>query len=97
MKMTEHTPTPWKYYSGSHSIYGQRPDGAEEAVCVVSGPRKPGRQDHNAAFILRACNSYDKLRETLAFFASVIKSGEPWTETCQQEYDAALKLAEDAK
>lgn len=25
----------------------------------------------------------------LAFFASVIKSGEPWTTTCQQHYDAA--------
>ena len=26
----------------------------------------------------------------LGFFASVIKSGEPWTETCQRMYDAAL-------
>ncbi|MGK2908781.1 MAG: hypothetical protein ACSLE1_03130 [Sphingobium sp.] len=26
---------------------------------------------------------------TLAFFASVIKSGEPWTETCQRDYAAA--------
>lgn len=25
----------------------------------------------------------------LGFFASVIKSGEPWTETCQRDYDAA--------
>ena len=25
-----------------------------------------------------------------AFFRSVIKSGEPWTEQCQEEYDAAL-------
>ncbi|EPP4478851.1 hypothetical protein LD849_08165 [Salmonella enterica] len=25
----------------------------------------------------------------LGFFASVIKSGEPWTATCQREYDAA--------
>ena len=28
--------------------------------------------------------------QALAFFASVIKSGEPWTETCQRTYDAAL-------
>ncbi len=30
-----------------------------------------------------------RLAECLGFFASVIKSGEPWTETCQQAYDAA--------
>ena len=27
---------------------------------------------------------------TLAFFASVIKSGEPWTGTCQKAYDEAM-------
>ena len=39
----------------------------------------------------------DRLRTRLAaleglaaFFRSVIKSGEPWTEQCQEEYDAAL-------
>lgn len=32
-----------------------------------------------------------KKGECLAFFASVIKSGEPWTATCQREYDAAMK------
>lgn len=30
------------------------------------------------------------LKRCLGFFASVIKSGEPWTETCQQEYDKAM-------
>jgi hypothetical protein len=30
----------------------------------------------------------NKLRRCLGFFASVIKSGEPWTDTCQNEYDA---------
>jgi hypothetical protein len=29
------------------------------------------------------------LGRVLGFFASVIKSGEPWSETCQREYDAA--------
>ena len=28
--------------------------------------------------------------QTLAFFASVIKSGEPWTGTCQKAYDEAM-------
>ena len=31
-------------------------------------------------------------RRCLGFFASVIKSGEPWTNTCQREYDKALGL-----
>ena len=31
------------------------------------------------------------LARTLGFFASAIKSGEPWTETCQKEYEAANK------
>ncbi|MGQ1888212.1 hypothetical protein [Serratia marcescens] len=33
----------------------------------------------------------------LAFFASVIKSGEPWTDTCQRDYDAACNAAELAR
>ncbi|HHU0703765.1 hypothetical protein [Serratia marcescens] len=35
-----------------------------------------------------------EIMNCLAFFASVIKSGEPWTETCQRDYDAAMKAAE---
>lgn len=36
--------------------------------------------------------------ETLAFFASVIKSGEPWTATCQQAMDDAMDhLAQPAQ
>jgi hypothetical protein len=31
-----------------------------------------------------------KLIHCLAFFASVIKCGEPWTDTCQHEYEEAL-------
>jgi hypothetical protein len=37
--------------------------------------------------------------QTLAFFASVIKSGEQWTPTCQQAYDegkAALAASRSA-
>lgn len=29
---------------------------------------------------------------TLAFFASVIKSGAPWTDTCQKAYDEAMAV-----
>ncbi len=31
-----------------------------------------------------------RLRRCLAFFASVIKSGESWSETCEEEYRAAI-------
>ncbi len=33
----------------------------------------------------------EKAQRCLGFFASVIKSGESWTKTCQRDYDAALK------
>jgi len=33
----------------------------------------------------------------IGFFASVIKSGEPWTETCQSEYDKAVKVEAENK
>lgn len=31
------------------------------------------------------------LRKCLSFFASVIKSGEPWTATCESEYRKAMQ------
>lgn len=35
-----------------------------------------------------------RLHRCLGFFASVIKSGEPWTATCESEYQAALNKQE---
>jgi len=32
-----------------------------------------------------------ELKECVSFFASVIKAGEPWTETCQTRHDEALE------
>lgn len=37
-----------------------------------------------------AIKRIEALRECLGFFASVIKSGEPWTDACQAKYDALL-------
>jgi hypothetical protein len=34
----------------------------------------------------------NKLRKCLIFFASVIKSGESWSETCEQEYRSAFGI-----
>lgn len=33
-----------------------------------------------------------KLKKTVGFFASVIKSGEPWTESCQSSFNEAFRL-----
>lgn len=35
----------------------------------------------------------NEARRTLGFFASVIKSGEPWTDTCAADYDRAMGRA----
>jgi hypothetical protein len=43
----------------------------------------------NAALVERV----SVLEKCLRFFASAIKSGEPWTETCQGEYERALARA----
>jgi len=55
-----------------------------EAVMQVYQERDALQQQVNA---LAAANSAKG--RCLAFFACVIKTGEPWTETCQREYDAA--------
>ena len=41
----------------------------------------------------RADDAEDRLRRCLALFASVIKSGEPWTDTCEREFRAAMARA----
>lgn len=33
----------------------------------------------------------NEARQTIAFFASVIRSGEPWTEECQKEFDEVMR------
>lgn len=38
-----------------------------------------------------------QVRKTLAFFSSVIKSGELWSDTCQLEYDEANKALTELK
>jgi hypothetical protein len=50
------------------------------------------KEDLNIA--VRANHAYERenerLRECLGFFASVIKSGEQWSGSCEREYRAAL-------
>lgn len=58
-------------------------------------------QSQNADLAVQLANAESKCREMavesvskyrcLGFFASVIKSGEPWTSVCEHEYSEALK------
>ena len=47
-----------------------------------------------AALLVKSKEERMVLRECLSFFASVIKSGEPWTDTCQHKFDSALAAKE---
>ena len=37
----------------------------------------------------------ESLRGAIGFFCSVIKSGEPWTNVCQERYDALLQAEKE--
>jgi hypothetical protein len=50
----------------------------------------PPRPDASAGLI-EAADQIQRLQRCLAFFASAIKSGEPWTATCEREYRDALR------
>lgn len=39
---------------------------------------------------LAAPKAFGRMAECIQFFASVIKSGEPWTDKCQKAFDNAL-------
>jgi hypothetical protein len=54
--------------------------GAKQALALVAEVRR-----------LRGENA--RLREALAFAQSVIKSGEPWTQTCEDVIGGALRAA----
>lgn len=43
--------------------------------------------------VVKWFNDNARYREALAFAASVIKSGEPWTETCEEKIGRLLKEA----
>ena len=38
-----------------------------------------------------------KLKRCVSFFKSVIQSGEPWTDTCQREYDALAEVSDETE
>lgn len=61
------------------------------AKCDVQGCRKTlGIMEVN-----RLLNANEALRKVIGFFCSVIKSGEPWTDVCQEKYDALFTGGND--
>ena len=59
----KHTPTPWN--TDGLAIVGQSPE-MEVAVCTTDRDIPRTEADANAEFIVKACNSYDKMRELLS-------------------------------
>lgn len=49
------------------------------------------RREQDALEIKALREQRDQLRSVLAFAASVIKSGEPWTDQCERVIGGALK------
>jgi hypothetical protein len=63
--MIEHTLLPWKYYSGSHGIYSDRPGAPkdEKAIAILCGPRGDEEiRAANAEYILRAVRVFEALK-----------------------------------
>lgn len=78
--------TAWKQYCEG---LGGTPDGDDYLGTLISQLVEREVAKALATKQLEHLERTRQLRHCLAFFASVIKSGEPWTEVCQTEYDKA--------
>lgn len=55
------------------------------------GEQHPGDYERTVDMLRRSGEENERLREALAFAASAIKSGEPWTDTCETKIGSLLK------
>lgn len=100
MMSDAHTPTPWKYYWREEDgiadcgIFQEKRAG--HAYSIARCPKYQSREqwEVNAAFIVRACNSHDKL---VAALSSLLNGEGDWTAERIAECRAALKAAEESK
>ena len=61
---TKATPTPW--FVESDEIWGKQTPGLDSLICVMRGQGRSDGDNHaNAALIVRACNSFEALREAV--------------------------------
>jgi hypothetical protein len=69
---TKHTPGPWRYYSATHTIYGQD-RGAEKAVALIYGARRYAdpQREANVRLVTAAPELLAELRECMAIMSSL--------------------------
>ncbi len=68
------------------------------ALAAIREALRLGQERNNERNELQ--RKYDDARATIAFFASVIKSGEPWTEQCENHFHGVfpnLAVKEDER
>lgn len=87
-----HTPTPWRVEAepeGGYSIEGA--DGESVMIDTAYYPVTPTPE--NAAFIVRAVNSHDKLVEALRYYASAEAWMSPQIEGPDGDYGMRARAA----
>lgn len=90
----------WEYTGGLRPVLSESPASPPDAdaAAILRDPealhlhllRNKTLSDNQIRHLLGDQPDVAKLRECLGFFASVIKSGEPWTDTCEAKYREAL-------
>ncbi len=85
--MVEHTPTPWEL-RGAATLRGANGD-------YVATLENNGRRAANAAFIIRACNSFDELVAALDGLSKAIGATRP--DTSQPGWSLVLANLLEAK
>lgn len=57
------TPTPWKI-DINYDVFIETSDGLT-TICTVGDPGRPEQGEHDAQFIIRACNAHEELVKAL--------------------------------
>ena len=105
--MSEHTPVPWAYHSGS--IW--KPNGTAEGGIPIAHMNRstpytlPTERDANARFIVRACNNFEALLATAeamlehswAHYENAPDARREYYEVCVDEFDQLRAAVEQAK
>jgi hypothetical protein len=90
---TEHTKTPFTFDNQDSFFTIRGADG--RAVAVISVNRTQEQQQQDAAFIVRACNSFEKLVEALEEAMSALCA--PLIDEPNHRHNTTRKVAYEAK
>jgi hypothetical protein len=90
----KHTPTPWEYVDYSKDGERLSIDGENNTIAEVFNTE--GNLEANAAFIVKACNSHEALKDMLHAVLDDLKSGRlthvDGTDSAIEEVEDVLKL-----